>query len=482
MTNSQPSDKTTMIFFNKFKRITDIIVSPKLMYYLMLISLFPLLLLSFFNNPGSDDFWYAYESQLEPFWSVQIRRYHDWSGRYFSNGLLSLDPLYFNDFFGFKILPILLFGLFVFSVFAFVASLQLDLNKCEKLGLSSAIVISYLFLMPDLCEGFYWMPGAITNQLPVSLALFYFTSLIHYYRAKKIKYVLAALVLLPMIMGCNEIIVIIMLLIHCLLNVLFYVQEKKISWLLLLLLLLTCGLAAFEVLAPGNSVRGSHFTVKNLLVHSILKSIQLSFYYITLWIPLLTLICFFLFNTIKEKIAAIPSRFFLHPLLVLGLLLLIVFMGIFPGLWSTNGPPPGRTINTSVFFFIVTFFYFFVSLVHYFSARVHFEINPSTKVVLGILIIFNFISHNNVTIAYKDLLSLKAYKYDKELKARFHFLENTKNEDCVVEPLENKPTTIYNAVDMGLTNDKDNWKNQELMDFYQKKSIVIRVKDSTITE
>ena len=482
MTNSQPSDKFTMIFFNKFKRLTEIIVSPKLMYYLGLISLFPLLLLSFFNNPGSDDFWYAYESQIEPFWSVQTRRYNDWSGRYFSNGLLSLDPLYFDDYFGFKILPIILFGLFIFAVFAFISSLGLNQTKKEKFWFTATIVVLYFFLMPDICEGFYWMPGAITNQLPVSLSLFYFASLISYFNTKKLKYLVFGVVLLPMIMGCNEIIVVIMLLLHFLLIVVLYFEQKKINGVLVFLFLIICGLAAFEVLAPGNAVRASNFEVKHQFVYSILKSVQISFYHITLWTPLLALVCFFLYNEIKEKIKTIPSDYFLNPLLILGLLFLIVFVGIFPGLWSTNGLPPGRTINTSVFFFIITFLYFFVSLVYYFSNRINFEINHSAKAVLGILIIFNFVSHNNITIAYKDLLSLKAYHYDKEMKERFNFLHNTTEEHCVVEPLVNRPVTIYNSVDMGLTNDKNNWKNIELKDFFRKKSIVISVKDSTITE
>ena len=470
-----------MIFFNRLKELFSIIQKPKLLYYLTLISLFPLLLLSYFNNPGSDDFEYAFESQTEPFWSLQLRRYNEWSGRYFSNGLLSLDPLYFDDYYGFKILPVILFSLFIVSIYLFLSGL-FNWTKRSKMIWSSVLVFLYLFLMPDICEGFYWMPGAITNQLPVSLSLLYFTSVIQYFKTRSIGYIGLAVLLLTMTLGCNEIIVVLMLLITLLTVVVYAVQNKKINRVLLFLFVVTCGLAAIEIFAPGNAVRGSNFKVKNLLLFSLFKSSQLSLSYITLWSPFLLLVCFFLYDEIKEKIAGLDSKYFLNPMLLLGLTFIIVYVGIFPGLWSTSGAPPGRTINTTVFFFIISFLYCFISLVYHYSDKVKVEINTTTKTILGILIIFNFLSHNNITVAYKDLFSGKAYKYDKELKARFSELKTTTNTACIIAPLNNFPTTIYNVVDMGLTNDKNNWKNLEVSEYFRKKSIVVKVNDSTITE
>ena len=96
------------------------------------LSVLPLIFISFFNNPGSDDFDLSYESQIEPFWSLQIRRYFEWSGRYFSNGLLSVDPLTYNDYFSFKIVPIFLLLLLVYSIYIFISCLQLNITKLKK--------------------------------------------------------------------------------------------------------------------------------------------------------------------------------------------------------------------------------------------------------------------------------------------------------------------------------------------------------------
>ena len=93
-----------------------------------------------------------------------------------------------------------------------------------------------------------------------------------------------------------------------------------------------------------------------------------------------------------------------------------------------------------------------------------------------------FLSTNNIVTAYQDLFSLKAYKYNNEMKARFLALDNCKEQDCILEPLINKPTTIFTAEDFALTTDKNNWKNLEIARFYRKKSIIIRANETFFTE
>ena len=107
--------KTEKLFISIFNKVSKI-NSHYFLILLSVITIFPLIILSFFNNPASDDFDYSYESQVEPFWSLQIRRYFDWSGRYFSNGLISLDPLVYNNYFLFRLIPIVLIFAFIFLI------------------------------------------------------------------------------------------------------------------------------------------------------------------------------------------------------------------------------------------------------------------------------------------------------------------------------------------------------------------------------
>lgn len=49
----------------------------------------PFVLLSFFNHPSRDDFCYANKVLEQGFWNSQINWYNNWTGRYFSTGILS---------------------------------------------------------------------------------------------------------------------------------------------------------------------------------------------------------------------------------------------------------------------------------------------------------------------------------------------------------------------------------------------------------
>ena len=67
------------------------------------------------------------------------------------------------------------------------------------------------------------------------------------------------------------------------------------------------------------------------------------------------------------------------------------------------------------------------------------------------------------------------------MKVRFHSIIETKEKKITVPALINKPTTLYSEVIMGLTTDKNNWKNLELSRFYNKE-ILVQPTDSVVTE
>lgn len=468
-----------------FKIIKQITKTDKIFVLLGLLSVLPLFFISFFNNPGSDDFDLSYESQVEPYWSLQIRRYFEWSGRYFSNGLISLDPLTYNDYYFFKIVPIILLLLFIYSLYVFISCLQLNITKLKKQVFVGFFLFVYIYKMPSVCEGFYWIPGSITNQLPEILALFFYSLLLRYYQSKNIIYLLLSAIVLFATMGCNEITVIILLLFNLFLLLYNYYLFKKLSKPLAFILILTIIFAGIEILAPGNSVRSSNLIIKHQFIYSVLKSVQVSFSFITTWIPIITLCCLFfiedLIQLIDEKI---NKKYIVSPIFSLALVFIIVYAGIFPGMWSLNSRPPDRTVNTIYFFFIFAYLYFIITLIHYLFniKKINFVYHKNIKICIGIIILLNFVSNNNIVLAYHDLLSGKAYKYNKEMRTRFELIKKCKQPDCVLPELINKPPTIYNTVDMGLTTDKNNWKNMEMSRYFRKRSIIIKPNDSIISE
>ncbi|HEX8575181.1 MAG TPA: DUF6056 family protein [Flavobacterium sp.] len=476
------ASKLATFLFNLIKKI---IQTDKLFIWLGFLAVLPLFFISFFNNPGSDDFNFSYESQVEPFWSVQIGRYMDWSGRYFSNGLISFDPLTYNNYYLFKIVPIILLLLFIYSLYVFISCLQLNITKIKKWAIIGFFLFIYIYQMPSVCEGFYWIPGSITYQLPEILALFFYSLVVRYFQSKNIIYLLLSTIVLFATMGCNEITVVILLLFNLLLLLGNYYLFKKLSKPLFFIFILTVIFAGIEILAPGNSVRASYFIIKHQFIYSILKSVQVSFLFITMWTPIITLCCLFftedLIQLINEKI---NKKYICNPVFSLILVFIIVYAGTFPGVWSMNSKPPDRTVNTIYFFFIFGYLYFIITLIHYFIniKKINFVYQNKIKIIIGIIIILNFVSYNNIVLAYYDLLSGKAYKYNKEMIARFELIKKCNQPDCIVPELINKPPTIYNTVDMGLTTDKNNWKNMEMSRYFRKESIVIQPNDSIISE
>jgi len=249
--------------------------STRLFWILGILTITPLVFLAYFYNPGSDDFDYSYESQTEAFWPLQLRRYNQWSGRYFSNGLLSLEPLTYNNYGLLKVVPILLLVLFVWALYYFISSVSVSLSTKTKWAFVGGFAFVYIAQMPDICEGFYWMPGSLQNQLPTSLVLFFFGSLLRFYQQRKSINIIGMLLILGALMGCNEITVVLFLLLVMGLFLYQRVALKKKGFQLGWYLLATIIFALIEVLAPGNAVRATNIAVKHQLFLSLFKSCHL---------------------------------------------------------------------------------------------------------------------------------------------------------------------------------------------------------------
>lgn len=65
--------------------------------------------------------------------------------------------------------------------------------------------------------------------------------------------------------------------------------------------------------------------------------------------------------------------------------------------------------------------------------------------------------------------------------ARFKLIEQAKEVDIVLRPIENKPQTLYSS-EMGITNDKYNWKNRAISRYFGKNNIVVEPTDIIFTE
>ncbi len=467
--------------FTKYK---SIFTSYKLFSLLGILTLFPFLVLALFNQPATDDYYFSYYTKLysiteSPFWM-----YNNVGGRYLANTILCFNPVYFNCFFLFKIIPIGLLSLFCISIYYFVESLLPLLNFYKKTAVVGLFCTLFFVQLPDSCSAFYWLPGAITNQLPISLSLLFYVFTIKFYTSRKTKYFLMSVGFLIMTLGCNEIVIIInlfILFIGCAYTSFVIKRHLYALWLLFIIALI---FSSIEVIAPGNLVRAKAIPVEHDLIYASVHALASSIDYFFKWVPLLLLFCcFFIEDFYKRTTASVNNMVLLHPIWALGIVFAILAMSFFIGFWINRNLLPDRTINTVYFFYIVSLLYFAACSLMYFKEKHDFTISitSSTKLVLGLIISLFLFANTPIYNAYRDLFTGKAYKYHQEINERLKIVLNSQKDTITVPALKNKPQTIFKPIIMGLTTDINDWKNEEISKYYNK-NIVVQPTDSTFTE
>ncbi|WP_396168017.1 hypothetical protein [Flavobacterium sp.] len=466
------------------KKYKQYLNSHQLFILLGILTLVPFLVLSFFNHPATDDYYFSYYSKIytateSPFWM-----YNNVGGRYFANTILCFNPVYFDCTYLFKIIPILLLVVFCFSVYIFISSLLSTSSKSEKIAFTGLISSLFLVQLPDSCSAFYWMPGAISYQLSISLSLFSFAFLVQFYKTKKVVHFFLATLFLICSLGSSEITIILTLILLYFTAFYSVFILKKINLPLLLIIIIASAFSALAILAPGNAVRAKAIPVTHEFVYSVAHSITTSVGFILKWLPIILLCSLFFVETIYKKIDLVKNKsIFINPILAFGILFSMLFFGFFTGFWINKDVLPDRAINTIYFFFILATIYLLVCTLHYLNKKHQFviQLTSSSKYVLGIIIFISMFANTPIYTAYRDLLTGKASKYSQEMNHRLDLIVNSNTKKVVVPALKNQPETIFKPIIMGLTTDVKDWKNEELSIYFDKE-IVVQPNDFTITE
>ena len=94
-------------------------------FWIILLSLLviPFIAISFFDHPSADDYIISAVVRDNGFLAHYRQVYFEWSGRYFSTLLECFNPLVYNWFFGYKLIPILLIVLFYIGLFRLFKSI-----------------------------------------------------------------------------------------------------------------------------------------------------------------------------------------------------------------------------------------------------------------------------------------------------------------------------------------------------------------------
>jgi hypothetical protein len=341
------------------------------------------------------------------------------------------------------------------------------------------------------------MTGATTYQLANILTLFLLTALIKLKESRnnrqKTTYFILSALLLFMAIGCNEIMLLMVDLMLLTIISIDYFKTRKANYTLLALLVIAFGFSIIVFLAPGNNVRVTHNDDSHLLIPAILATLKRTISQIIfrlIWSPLLIFSIVFipLFNRIARLMIRDNNPIFkVHPLIALGwMILLPMFLFVLHYNLSPHEPHCERIVTMLFLFFILALFYFEILLLVHIKRKQLFNTGfiKIHSAVWFILLLFYvlvpFREHNQIRVAYTDLISGKSYKNNKQMTERFEYLKNSDCTHCTVPEITVRPETIY-YIWFSLSENKKFWMNREQAIYFKKSSVAVGVEETKAT-
>lgn len=418
-----------------------------------ILMLLPLVCLCFFSHPSSDDFPISNSAREWGSLTTVMGYYHGWTARYTSIFLMTINPVVFGWFEGYKLVPLLL-------IFALLSGLQLFFRGLwgnageNRLG-AVLFTLVFLYSMPDMPGGLYYLGGSLFYQPCNILISVLLGSLLLFpppagFAALPLKRWLMGFfqcLLLFLIAGSNEIGMMLGLVITGLGLVWTFYTEKKFSfgWLLLFLMSVTCALLILK--APATTYRmqsaggfsRSYPEVALIAFQGMLIACGKWFS-----IPMMCLII--LLCLMAEGRKPIPAGLTtgIKTLLSAGSmgLLYLCFIPSYLG----EGVLQGHTENMLLFLFLLLIC---LNIRLWIMDTMFGRFNKIRSLQLFLACFFPLLFFcPGLRQALRDLVSGEAAAYSAECNARYRLMETTAGDTVRVPALNHKPASLF-AGDIG---------------------------------
>jgi len=437
--------------------------------FFLLLGFLPYLYLSFFAQPIADDFAFAAQYKNNNYFSLVKETYFNSSGRYISNFLIYLNPISFNSFFGYQLIPFVLIITSIVSFYTFFKTVFVALTKQMIWIITLSFSLIYISLLPNIAEQIYWFTGSIIYHLGLLITIIYFTFLIKLFRnelviSKAIHLIILSLLLL-MAAGFNEVLTLSLLLILFVLVILFYRNKWKSKNVIVIQFLLLLVFITVLVIAPGNILRESYYPNKHQFFHSLTYSLAQTVRFSIKWILSPTLfIASILFIGLYDKkiknITLFKESFFLNKWASLLILFSTIFVCVFPPYWATGILGQHRTVNVAFFFFLIIWFVNLSVWLNSFSINMEgFKLLKQKRIFI-VLFLFSIFFFGNGWYSITDIFTGRAVNYKRQLDLRhqalFDFQMNKKTE-LTLNPIKFKPKCLFV---LEISEDPNYWTNQ----------------------
>ena len=452
-----------------------------LVWLVALLGITPFVVMSYFAQPSADDWYMAADTLEKGYLQANVSFYQTVTGRFFSSALLFAHPMLLS-FAAFK-------GYSLALVLGLVASMRWSLggwfpeaSRAWKWMMTVLASVLFVWGMASPAEGFYWGTGSACYTVPgimtCCLAGMFGRRCLELDWQPTPAVMAVALLLTLAITGCTEVAMALFFAHITILNVLFFWRNRRISRPLLMVLVVTLIGVAIVALAPGNAVRRTWYNndVNHRIIPAVFMALKLGLRQMAVW---MVFVPFFLFSLVA--LSAWPSQLKLSmrhawELIVVSLVLMAgtVFGGFFLGTWCMGSAIPLRAVNVMLLFFIMDWVVLLagvIALLRSFSLDV-----PRPGLVLSVLVFFIFcssvlMSNNNVKVAWRDLLSGDAARYDRESAQRHAMIRSSDQADVAVPLLKTRPRTLYFN---DFKPDPTNWRNVGGARFFRKHSLSVQ--------
>lgn len=471
-------------FKTKYKKYIEIVIG-----ILLLISLIPIVRLTFFSRPCVDDFAYSYPLYnyiKSGNWNifgliikaieVDIHFYNTWQGLYSSAFILAFQPGIFGEKYYF-IGGVLLLILSFLCILHFVGTLLKIHDIKENKYLVSLFFFTTIYqALPSALNGLYWYNGA-WNYMP-----FFFLALVNtslclrhiYFNENNKKNLIKSCLLSFVISGGNHVTAFLNILILICLS---YASIKKKKGRIYISLVIALSGFLLVCIAPGTAIRQAE-SAKQSVATTMKASFIQSFVYIKQWLNNRTLILFlvcvlwglFIFKGYvieKTKFKLSPLIYiFIAWVILCGLLCVpYIAMGFFGAERLTNV----IWLYFIVASIIITIYSSFYILFNY--VEVH-DIENSLFLkacYVGLILLSVFYSTSNGKKAYDEVYNCTAPLYAQSFDSRLEKM-NKVNNNSVIE-VDALPYSYMLRFD-DLTDDVNDWRNKAWESYYGVKMIV----------
>lgn len=445
----------------------------KFSIYLPVIILVPFIIISAYNHPALDDWWYAETYVRYGLTGAQTYWFNHYTARFVSNFLMTIAPLSFGWMEGEKVMPIV-FLLCLYATFFYVAKTFFKSFTNRRHILALWFTVAYLLIQRDYFECLFWLSSNVVYQFPMLFLMLHVTMVykIYYEKNYQTNLLIAAIFLSILITGSNEVLGgLILVEAFSLLVVSFYQKRLKTFSIILLSIQLICWIIMF--MAPGNWSKINDATRDHVYTFFFIKAISYSvlsigYYSIFLlkqpsvWLLILLSLPVWKYLLINKLSIKNINYFLLIAFCSFCCAFAVYFISIYPtGILI----PPLRVTNVAMVFsfsgislIVLWFFEKIVAL-----KKLQSSLLKKRYIMMSACFVFAVVTPTKYQQLITDITSGRAKNYNRMMYSRYETIRQSNADTLYLKKVVDLPKTIIAldvtgkvSEDIGLVFDKSN--------------------------